>query len=357
MKQFKCAVVGLGAMGAQHAELLSRLPAVELAVCCDVNESRHELCPAGVRFECDVDAVLAEPDLAAVIVATPEHAHVEVVVEALARGIHVLCEKPIATSFVDAGRIVAADDSSAASLAVGHVVRFDPRYRAVQAAVASDRLGRPLHMTTRRNNSVAYGARLAGRTTLPMYLSVHDVDILEWVMGSPIVRVFAEGSTAHGLAPGAFESVVATLRFANGAVASHEVSWGLPIEAGFASGEFAMSYVGTKGVAFVEIRSQGVTILGGGETGPTPASQGSGPGPGLVEFPGTMFNGVVEGLPFGVLRAQFEHFARACSTGERQIVTGREATRAMAVALALEESLRLGVPVEPLPSGANVSGL
>lgn len=343
---FKCAVVGLGNMGAQHASVLARLPHVELAVCCDISADSQRRCPDGTRFTTSIADALDEPGLRGVVIATPEDHHRDAVVQALARGISVLCEKPLADTLGDIDVIVAAERSSAGMLAVGHIVRFDPRYRTVKDAVASGSLGRPVHITTRRNNSIIYGARLADRTSLPMYLSVHDIDIMEWIVGAPIVRVFAEGA-ATGVLPGSRdESVVATMRFANGAVATHEVSWVLPAESGFAAGDFAFSYIGTKGSAYIEIRSQGVSIYGGAGSGDSDTAE---PVPdvrhGTVSYPATMFSYSIDTVPFGVLRLQLEHFI-ASTVSRRPPLVGSEAgRRAVVVALALEESLTTGTPI------------
>jgi len=345
ISNFKCAVVGLGNMGAQHASVLARLPGVELAVCCDVSEERRHHCPAGTRFTTSLADALDEPGLSGVVVATPEDAHAEPVIQALARGLHVLCEKPVAHTLADIEAIMRAESPSSGKLAIGHIVRFDPRYRIVRDAVASGSLGRPVHVTTRRNNSIVYGSRLAGRTSLAMYLSVHDIDIMEWITGAPIVRVFAEGSAAGVLPGNGPETVAATMRFANGAVATHEVSWALPAESGFASGDFEFSYIGTRGSAYVEIRSQGVAIYGGVPAQGTPG----GPAPdirhGTVSYPSTMFSHTVDGVGFGVLRLQLEHFIASAVHGTPPLVSSQDGRRAVVIALAIEESLRTGHPV------------
>ena len=342
---FKCAVVGLGNMGAQHASVLAQLPGVELAVCCDVSEESRRRCPAGVRFTTTVADALDEPGLNGVVVATPEGTHAEPVIQALARGLHVLCEKPVADNLADIDAIMRAEASSRGTLAIGHIVRFDPRYRVVRDEVASGSLGRPVHVTTRRNNSIVFGSRLAGRTSLPMYLSVHDIDIMEWITGSPIVRVFAEGSDSGVLQGSGPETIAATMRFANGAVATHEVSWALPAESGFGSGDFQFSYIGTKGSAYVEIRSQGVSIYGGVPGQDAPQAAVPDVRHGTISYPSTMFSHSVDGVGFGVLRLQLEHFIASAVRGTPQLVTSQDGRRAAIVALAIEESLRTGQPV------------
>jgi UDP-N-acetylglucosamine 3-dehydrogenase len=333
-----CAVVGLGSMGSQHAAILANLPIADLAICCDTDPDSEGRCPPGVPFTTELADVLSQPNLKAVVVATPDDSHCQVVVNLLERGLHVLCEKPIAIKLDDADLMIRAEASSAGRLTIGHVVRFDPRYLAVRDAVWSGRLGSAVHITTRRNCSVIYGRRLSATTTLPMYLSVHDLDLMEWIMRSQIVRVYAEGATSSDFGNGMAASVVATLRFANGAVGTHEVSWALPEAAGLDSGDFGLSYVGTGGAAYVDLRSQGVSIYGGVEV--NNADQCS---RGHVEHPGMAR--MIDGMPVGNVRSELEHFLMTVDGHFRPMTTGDEGRRALKVALALEKALTTGAVV------------
>jgi UDP-N-acetylglucosamine 3-dehydrogenase len=321
----------------------------DLVVCCDVDPVGAERCPSGVRFTTSYVELLDEPGLEAVFVCTPEHLHREPVEAAFTRGLAVFCEKPIAASLSDADAMIRAERESGRSLVIGHCLRFDPRYVAVKEKVASGGLGRAIHTSTRRNGSFAEGRHLVGRTTLPLYLSVHDLDVLQWILGSRIARVHAEGAAVRMADVGGVDTVVATLRFDDGSVGIHETSWALPDEAGLAFGDHYFSYVGTLGCAYIEIRAQNVTIYGGGEE--ASAAKGAAPAwvsgaRGLVEYPETTYMPEAFGVPSGIYMAELEHFLIGVRSGTPSAIRSEEARSALAAALALEESLARGGPVD-----------
>ncbi len=331
------AVVGLGHMGSLHARMLAASARAELVVCCDVDPAKAVECPAGARFTSHLDDALLDPDIQAVVVATPDDRHREPVVAALSRGLAVLCEKPIATSLEDADAMIAEADVSGALLAIGHVLRFDPRFAAVKAAQEAGRLGDPVHLVVRNNSAASEADRLSRRTNLPLYVGVHAVDIMRWLAGT-VTRVHAEGAAVR--VPGRVDSVAAILRFEKGALGLIELSWGLPYSAGVPTGEHRLSYVGTRSCAFVSIHHHGVWMLGADEAAP---------GTQTFEFPDAYFRPEVHGVQSGSFAIQLESFLSAVRDGGDPVVGARDARAAVEVALAMEESLTSGrtVPLEP----------
>src|SRR5262245_16119559 len=121
-------VIGCGSIGALHAEALRSAPAATLAGVCDVVRDRaeglsHRL--GGTVFACDrLGDLLDRCAVDAVTVATPDHLHVEVTLEAIEAGCHVFCEKPLATTADDARRLVEAAARRGVVLGVDHNRRF-----------------------------------------------------------------------------------------------------------------------------------------------------------------------------------------------------------------------------------------
>ena len=208
MKRLRVAVVGCGHLGAIHARLLAaRADADLVAVVDPLSESRDRVAIAhGCR-------ALAEPrDLVglvdAAVVAAPTGLHTGVAVPLLEAGVDLLVEKPIAADVEDARAIVIAARRHGRTVAVGHVERFNPAWRA-----AVERIGRP---------TVVEAARLAPFTFRSLDvgvvhdLMIHDIDLVLSLDPGRLERVEAQGLVATG----GFEDVArARLVFASGLVA------------------------------------------------------------------------------------------------------------------------------------------
>jgi predicted dehydrogenase len=317
----RCAVVGLGLIGRVHVNALQAAANASLVLCVDADPAAARACPSGVRFATSLDA-LADAQVEAVIVATPEPVHREAVEVALAAGAATLCEKPFASTLDDADAMVAAVERHGVPLFVGHAVRFDPAYRAAQAAVAEGLLGRLLSLSARRSMGVDEGRIYAGRTDPTLCLGVHDIDVMRWCAGE-VTRVAAETGPAL-LHPDSPDVVVATLRFASGAVGLLEMCWALPAATGV-EWEGALVIVGTEGSRYLEQR---------GGTGGDLA-------------PELSYAFEVAGLSGGVMRMQDEHFLLAARDPDRWPGgTLGDARRAVEIALAIGQAAATGSVVE-----------
>jgi predicted dehydrogenase len=167
--------------------------------------AQHGLGP-GQCFD-DWKPLLDAPRRAAVaIVATSDTLHVEPVLAALARGYHVLLEKPMALDAADCVRIVDAAERAGALLQVGHVLRYTPFYAKVHEVVASGVLGDLVtidmkehvafwHMT----HSYVRGKFRNRRIAAPIVLAktCHDLDLLAWFVGRPARSVASFGGLRH----------------------------------------------------------------------------------------------------------------------------------------------------------------
>lgn len=314
-----CAVVGLGWMGRIRVAALGNIGDARLTACCDVDPDAAGLVADGVRFSTDFAEIVTADDVDAVFVSTPDGLHREAAIAALRAGKYVFCEKPIATTLADADAMVAADPGG--RLVIGHSLRSDPRYLAVQQRARGGALGAPVHTFTRRNWPASEGRRQQDQTTLPLYLAVHDLDALQWITGSPIVEVYGVASETKVPGLKGAGSIVATLRFANGCVGAHETSWALPDQAGLSNGDHALAYVGVDGCAYLTERDHGVVVNSAG----------------TVEYPDAMNT--------GMYAAETARFVMTARDGLPPLVSGQEGRAALAAALALQESLTSRGPV------------
>ena len=332
MTTLRSAVIGHGMIGAEHSRVLHALPDVQLAVVCDTRPDVAAGLPAGVRFTADLDSALDEPGLEAVWVCTPQHVHRVAVTAALARGLAVFCEKPLAATLADADAII--DAASGRTLAVGHMLRFDLDYITVREQIASGALGTPVQLAARRNCPDYEGRVISGRTSVPLELAVHDLDIFAWMAG-PIEAVYAEPSPLQLVGRGP-DAVVGTVRFASGAIGALEHNWIMPAETGRAFDQ-RLAVFGTAGTAYVEGNT---TKIYAGRPQLTTAKYGP----------------AVNGLPFGLIAAEDAAFVALVRDGHPWPLTLADARAALVAALALERSMaterrvRLD-EVDPLPHG------
>ncbi|NAZ80378.1 Gfo/Idh/MocA family oxidoreductase [Kineococcus sp. R8] len=178
-------------MGQDHARRLARLTrGTQLVVVSDVDAARTDAVAAefGVRAVHDPVAAVHDPDVDAVVIATPGSTHEGLVLEALAAGKPTLCEKPLTTSPATARRIVDAEHALGRPLVqVGFMRRFDAEYERLRALVASRELGRPLFLHCVHRNA----------STPPNFSSemlvldsvVHEVDVTRFLLDEEVTAV------------------------------------------------------------------------------------------------------------------------------------------------------------------------
>lgn len=206
----RVAVVGYGVMGRHHGSVYAGLPGVELVGVVDPDAGRRAL--ARERHGCatysDVDALLAATRIDAASVASPTSSHVAVTERLLDADVHVMVEKPVATTVHEARALAARSRERGLVMQVGHITRF---YRAVQQLRQSVR--RPYLIEARRLTPVA---RIRDVGVI-LDLMIHDIDIVLGLVDSPVADVSVAGHALNGTP---FEDVAAAqITFENGCIA------------------------------------------------------------------------------------------------------------------------------------------
>jgi predicted dehydrogenase len=326
MEPVKVALVGLGMIGTEHAGILHALPDGELAVVVDTDATREEHVPEGVRFTTDLDEALDTPGLDAVYVCTPQHLHRPIVEAGLRRNLAVFSEKPFAASIEDADAMMALAADGTSPLVIGHTLRFHPDYIAVHRAVAAGEVGQPVQLAARWNAPDYEGRIISGRTTVPLEMCIHDLDIMRWLAGD-IDTVYAEAASIPVTGPGP-DAIAGTVRFASGAVGALDHSWIMASATGFSS-DHRLAVFGTEGSAFVETRDNPAVIFG--NAGP--------------RFVNSSYRTDANGIPFGALAAEDSYFLAMVRDGRDWPLTLDDARAALVAGLALDEAIRLGRPV------------
>ncbi|WP_214368803.1 Gfo/Idh/MocA family oxidoreductase [Pseudonocardia sp. H11422] len=189
-------LIGLGRIGAFHAQTLSELPAVDSLVVTDtVPAVTAEVAGRLGAEPADSPETLLAAGVDGVLITAATNAHPELLLAAVDAGLPVFCEKPVAgtiTEAVDVARKIAGRDDR---VQIGYPRRFDAGYAAARAAVASGELGW-LHTVraTTLDPAPPPPAYVAVSGGIFRDCSVHDFDAIRWVTGREVVEVYATGS-------------------------------------------------------------------------------------------------------------------------------------------------------------------
>jgi myo-inositol 2-dehydrogenase/D-chiro-inositol 1-dehydrogenase len=178
-------VIGAGIMGSDHARTLATVTrGASLAAVSDTDRARAtalaEATKVG-RVHADGFELIADPSVDAVLIASPDPTHEALVLACLAAGKPVLCEKPLSPDLEGCRRVVEAETAGPRRLVqVGFMRRFDPGYRAMQAALVGGEVGAPVLMHCIHRNAASPPS-----FTSPMLVSnsaVHEIDIARWLL-------------------------------------------------------------------------------------------------------------------------------------------------------------------------------
>ncbi|WP_405774636.1 Gfo/Idh/MocA family oxidoreductase [Streptomyces sp. NBC_01538] len=188
-------ILGLGRIGAFHAETLSGLDAVDSLVVSDPFAAAAKT--AAERFGAQVadspEALLAA-GVDGIVVAAATDAHPALILAAVEAGVPVFCEKPVARTMAEGVAVLNAVKDSGVEIQIGYQRRFDAGFSAARDAVRSGELGF-LHSvrSTTLDPAPPPAAYIAASGGIFRDCSVHDFDIIRWVTGREVTEVYAVG--------------------------------------------------------------------------------------------------------------------------------------------------------------------
>ena len=225
-------VAGLGRLGQRHAAALAyNTPGCKLVAACSPVEAERAYAREQLGVEAvynDLDALLQDKNVDAVVLVTPTSLHADQTIAALQAGKHVFVEKPLALNVPDCERVLAVAEKHPELVAmVGFVRRFDASYQAAHASISSGEIGKPFlvrSQTCDQNDPEGFFVKFAPTSGgIFMDCSVHDIDLARWMLGRPkALRAFATGTIAlhPGLAEcGDVDNGIAVVEFEGGAKA------------------------------------------------------------------------------------------------------------------------------------------
>ena len=313
MTPLRAAVVGAGVMGRLHARVISESDGVELVGIVDPEPAAERV--AWLHHAAWLRSLDELGDVDFAVVAVPTSRHADVALQLVARGMHVLVEKPIAATLDEATRLIEAADAANVLLAVGHVEWFNPAVRALAGRL--DDLGRIFQIHTRRLSP--FPARI-GDAGVALDLATHDLDVMARLAGRPL-RISAEhdrrGHRSHE------DLLVASLRFDSGIIGLLETNWLTPTKIR------QLTVTGERGMFVVDYLAQHLTLYENAL-----ATDGW--------YALDVFEGVTEGnvTRFAIartepLKAQLEAFVAAVRGDAPVAADGTHARRVLSLALAV----------------------
>jgi predicted dehydrogenase len=221
-RMIRVGVVGLGYWGPNLARNFAAIDGCELAWCCDASDSARERWShafPGTRFTADLEDLLADSELDAVVLATPVPTHGPLAERVLAAGKHCFVEKPLAYTVEDAERAVAAAAAADRILMVGHLLVYHPGVEKLQEIADSGELGDIHYIYSHRLNL----GQLRTDENALWSLGAHDVSVVLHLAGEDphLVEARGEAYTRAGVE----DVVFAFMRFPSGVAAHLHLSW------------------------------------------------------------------------------------------------------------------------------------
>lgn len=217
------AVLGCGRWGPNMIRNLSQMPGVWVPCACDPDPAARAQVEAAyhqVRTVATVEAVLADPSVDAVVVATPASTHVDLALRCLRAGRHVLVEKPVGVSVAEVRGLAAAAREADRLLMGGHVFLYHPVVRAAHEILRQGTLGRLRHIRCVRVNQ----GPVRPDVSVVWDLMPHDLSMLWlWLEGAEPESVTA--MAAYPLGTPRADTVMATLRYPDDLLATLTASW------------------------------------------------------------------------------------------------------------------------------------
>jgi len=310
----RTAVIGVGYLGRFHAQKYAQIAGSKLVAVADASNEAAQRVAAELSVEAVTDYRELLDRVDAISIAVPTPLHHAIACEALRRGVHVLVEKPIATSVAEAREMIETAVKHHCVLQVGHLERFNP---AIVAAV--DRLGTPRFVESHR---LAPFKQRGTDVSVVLDLMIHDIDLIQELVGQPIESIDAVGATIFS---GETDIVNARIRFRGGCVANTTASR-ISLKQ-----ERKIRIFQDDAYLSIDMQQKILTVIRKKDAAP-------------VESPAQVS---IEEQNFeqgDALLAEIEAFLRAARNGTTPVVTGEDGLRALETAMQITELVLRGTP-------------
>jgi len=342
-EKIRLGVVGAGIWGNMHVRAYSQHPSAELVGICDLDEDRARQTAQkyGVaKYFTNLDDLFGE-GLDGISVATPDTAHADIVIEAAAKGVHILVEKPLATTIEQCRRMIAAAASANVYLMVDWHNRWNPPYYHAWQSIRRGELGGITYVYYRLSDTIYVPTKMlpwAGESSVMLFLGSHALDTTCWLIGQKPVRIDCrrkEGLLRSMGIPTA-DMYVTVVDFADGATAVVENSWTLPQSCPSVI-DHRCEIIGTDGVITLDLtHNRSIAKY----TASTPAGYPD------ASFPDMFVGPEVHGRQLGFAVESIYHFLECIRDGAKPLTSGEDGLLNTRLILAAEESADKGIPID-----------
>jgi inositol 2-dehydrogenase len=333
MRKLGVGVLGVGEMGKRHAENLRRLvPEARLVAVADAFPERARQVAAELEIENSygsLEAMLECKDLDAVLIATPDKFHAQAVRIAAPAGKDILCEKPLALNLADARAAIEAVSKAGRRLQVGFMRRYDPAYAAAMKRIEAGEIGVPVVFKSvgRDKDAPPLAAYESGVNGMIFYANtIHDFDLARWLVGDEVTNVHAYTTAAVRPEVAKYGDVVASvvnLKYRQGAIGNIE--------------SYAQAVYGYD-VRTEIVGSKGSILVGSLKQTPAVFLTSKGGERMLADHFLTRFA--------DAYLAEVRDFVQSMLNDRAPRVSGEDGLKALAIAVAAENSHRQSKPVE-----------
>jgi predicted dehydrogenase len=258
----RTAIAGMGIRGSLFAQGLTQNPTAELVGVCDADqEALKEASEAwGVPGYQDFEELLEAQQVDAAIICTPDFAHRAPVLAAARHGVHVMVEKPLATTEAEAREMMEAVRQAGVICQVAFENRWNPPFTTIKQAVEQGELGEVSLINAKLNDTLYVPTTMLGwaeKSTVGWFLLPHVVDLAIWLSGKRPSKVYAVANkrVLPALGIDTYDTICTTLSFEGEMQAMFETTWVLPASAP-AVFDFKFEIVGDKGAMYVDAQDQ-----------------------------------------------------------------------------------------------------
>ena len=261
MSEIRYGVVGAGYFGSALAAALVAMPNAKVTAIYDPRHAADLVAKVGGRVCDTIEELCASEDVDAVVIASPNWAHVEPALAAARHGKHIFCEKPIALSYADCQSMVRAAEDANVMFMAGHVTNFMNGVRHAKSLIAAGEIGEVLFCRAVRNGWEEPQPEVTWKKKRELsgghlYHHIHELDLVQSIMGPAVEVTMVGGNVAHDGPQFGDEDdmLLITLEFSNKRFAALEYG------SAFRWPEHHVLIEGTLGAIFIDMQNTGVEL-------------------------------------------------------------------------------------------------
>lgn len=343
-KKVRLGVVGTGIWGRMHIRAYVQHPSAEIVAICDLDEKHAKKIAKEFSIPknyTQIDEMLKEEQLDGISIATPDGSHADIAIKAAKKGIHILVEKPLATTVEECNLMISSASSTNVYLMIDWHNRWNPPFYYAWRAIRSGELGEVSYIYYRLSDTIYVPTKMlpwAGKSSVMSFLGSHALDTTCWLMGQKPVRVYCQRKegilTAMGISTA--DMYITMVDFENGATAVIENSWVLP-QSSPSLIDHKCEIIGSKGVINLDpTHNRAFTKY----TNRTPHGFPD------ASFPDMFITPEIHNRQLGFAVESIYHFVECICDGKEPLTCGEDGLLNTRLILACEESARKGMPVK-----------